>query len=68
MKSNEWLVKRFNEDIAFAIIYHTLDQKQDPYMLDGTPTSLLVLFNWNDTPEGHAYWKKMQLTETIFNL
>jgi hypothetical protein len=67
MKSNEWLVKRFNEDIAFAIIYHTLDQSHETYMLEGTPVSIGNLFTWNKTPEGEAYWKEIQLIEEIFN-
>lgn len=67
MKSNEWLVKRFNEDIAFAIIYHTLDQSHAVYMLDGIPVSIVTLFTWNKTPEGEAYWKEIQLIEEIFN-
>lgn len=66
MKSNEWLVKRFNEDIAFAIIYHTLDQKHAEYMLHGTPVSIVNLFTWSETPEGHNYWKEIQLIEEIF--
>jgi len=68
MKSNEWLIKRFNEDIAFAIMYHALDQFPDPYMLDGTPISIINLFNWSKTPQGHDYWKKIQLIEEIFKL
>ena len=70
MKSNEWLVKRFNEDIAFVIMYHTLDQ--NPYYyesrLDDIPVSITNLFIWKDTIEGYDYWKEMQLIEEIFKL
>lgn len=70
MKNNEWLVKRFNEDIAFAIIYHTIDQHPDTYKsrLNGTPASVSSLFVWANTPEGHDYWKEIQLIEEIFKL
>lgn len=68
MKSNEWLVKRFNEDIAFVIMYHTLDQNPNTYMLNGVPKSIESLFIWKDTPEGYDYWKEIQLIEEIFKL